>query len=41
MSHPLLRIWVGGAAFADGAPDWSAEMLLDTSAIPTLAEQVS
>lgn len=37
--HPHLCIWVGGAAFADGAPDWPTGMLLDASAIPTLAQK--
>lgn len=35
--HPELLIWVGGAAFADGAAGWAQEMLLDEDAIPTLA----
>lgn len=38
--HPALRIWVGGAAFEDGAPDWPPGSLLDPEAIPTLAQQV-
>lgn len=38
-THPGLLIWVGGPAFADGAPDWSAGRLLDPASIPMLAEQ--
>lgn len=38
-AHPQLRIWVGGAAFADGAADWPAGMLLDPAAIATIAGQ--
>lgn len=35
--HPGLRVWVGGPAFAQGAEDWPAEMLLDSADIPLLA----
>lgn len=38
-AHPALMIWVGGPAFADGAPDWPTGALLDPAAIPLLAER--
>jgi methanogenic corrinoid protein MtbC1 len=37
-SHPALRVWVGGAAFAREHECWPDEMMLDPHAIPTLAD---
>lgn len=39
-AHPNLQVWVGGAAFAQGAEDWSPETLLDPTEIPSLADRV-
>jgi MerR family transcriptional regulator, light-induced transcriptional regulator len=33
-SHPQVRIWVGGAAFAHEHDGWPAEMVLDPLAVP-------
>lgn len=38
-ARPRLTVWVGGSAFAGGAEDWPADMLLDVGSIPSLAER--
>ena len=40
-SHPAIRVWVGGAAFAREHDGWPDGMILDPAAIPALAESMA